>query len=991
MGGSKLKKHNFTSPRRQSLRLKAISAIYEAEDIANLYTKHQQWFSGGNCSTVANQMKVVVLEPEECNCTSKSNEHVNDRTDTSYPEKHIYRETNTDDDDQSLNDMTLKDLQASCKSKKQKVLKSVASAEVGLKNYSHFDPSQKWKHGHAKPKEEEPDLEEPLITLKIQKKSTADRKQRKHACLSPVSSGPIEAVTAKTCSLCSNDMHGSMPVAQMKASITDRPSKDGAANLHDLKSEAVTIEEDFGGSAKENFIEVKHSLLPSTTYAGSSKFVYHFETEIMEPCTLDGQNMVNIATNSNLDIINSSNFLDNSSAELLQKVGEGLNNCFPSSVPDLQRTLHVDSPELVYTIKREILENDSSLHENTICVPASTADFIAKLNYSEKSSTEPFRRHQEVLENGGSNSSSNTSTYSCLNEVSTEYRESDRCCLPESDKHNEIRKMDLSEVSHQKLCPSLVSIHQAVPLNPCCPGLASMTIDPGAAIPSASSCSSRSMDAKVAEVCASVLGHEDSQSLTHDLPVQQMPICSHIEHVTNDCSLLCKEHDLDEIFNTATEGKCCNNSAHHMIAADECSLLCREHDLDEIFNTGIEDECLHNSAHHPAAVHEQINSNESSSTFTEEFSEAYKLYSPQHSRTCCRALADSSCKTELSSSKEEGHAQEETSYSVEISGINDPDVLTRAPDFRSPKISPPCFSALRGLHYADSLLKATGEFSSFRGEEKLQTTKGQPACAEISQLINAKGQNMEKEQKHDEGLWVHSPKKLLSNRKTISPTSQEKLCQALSDIDLYCASQLPSHKEAEALLAPERMSKKPKNHGNGSLVSVNKGILKSPDASCRSPCSCMKSSTFHQQTEKVIEFSQRQMHDIENIAMKLLKGLKSMKNIVEETLCSESRSSLPLKFTADEIRAAAENASELEKTTRRWLSMMTKDCNRFCKIMRLPENKETTVNGVSKKQKKITFADEAGGVLCQVKVFRQEPAPVVVREAEKADISHVLL
>ncbi|XP_038978630.1 uncharacterized protein LOC103717132 isoform X3 [Phoenix dactylifera] len=1020
MGGSKLKNHNFTSPRRQSLRLKALSAIYEAEvvNIANLRTKHQQQFNGGNCSTVAKRIKVEVLEPEEGNCTSKSNEHVNDPTECSYPEKHIYEETNTDHDDQSLSDLTLKDLRASCKAKKKKVLKSVASAEVGLRNYSHVDPSQKWKHEHEKPKEEKPDLEEPLVTLKLSKKSTADRNQRKHAGLSPVSLGSIEAVTAKTCSLSSNDMHGSMPVAQMKASIADRPSEDSAADLHDLKSEAETVEEDFGGSAKENFIEVDHSLLSSTTYAGSSELVCHFKTEIMEPCSLDGENTVNIATNSTLDIISSGNSLDDSSAELLQKVSEGLNNCFPSSSPDLKRTLHVDSPELVYTIKREILENDSPLHQNPVYVAASsTVDFIAKFNYSEKLSTEPFGRHEDVLENGGSNSSSNTSTNCCLNEVSTEYIEPDQCSLSENEEHaNEIRKMDLSEMSNRKLRLSLVSIHKAVPFDLCSSGPASMTIDPGADIPSASSHSYRSMDIKVAEACASVWGHEDSRSLAHYLPVQQMPICSHIEHATNACSLLCKEHDLELIFNTATEGECSNNSAYHPIAADERSLLCREHDLDEIFNTGLEGECLHNTSHHSVAGDEQINSNdnESISTHLEEFSEAYNLYSPKPSHTCCGALAESSCKTEELSSKEGGRAEEVTSYSVEISGVNDPEGLTRAPDSRSPKISPTCFSTLSGLHCADSLSKVAGEFSSFGVEGKLHAAKDQPASSEISQLVDAKGQNMEKEHKHDKGLLVaHSPQRLLSNRKTISPTSQEKLWQALSDIDLYGASQLPKNrkklwsetwtktktpsslsgqKEAEALLAPEQMSKKPKNHSNASLLSVNKGILKSPDASCRSPCFCMKNSTFHEQTEKAVEFSQRQMHDIENIAMKLLKGLKSMKNIVEETLCSESCSSLPSKFTADEIRAAVENASKLEKITRRWLSMMTKDCNRFCKIMRLAENKETTpVNGVSKKRKKITFADEAGGVLCQVKDFRQQPAPVVVRETGKDDMSHVLL
>ncbi|RZS26364.1 hypothetical protein BHM03_00059696 [Ensete ventricosum] len=102
----------------------------------------------------------------------------------------------------------------------------------------------------------------------------------------------------------------------------------------------------------------------------------------------------------------------------------------------------------------------------------------------------------------------------------------------------------------------------------------------------------------------------------------------------------------------------------------------------------------------------------------------------------------------------------------------------------------------------------------------------------------------------------------------------------------------------------------------------------------------MKTSSIHMNMEKAIEFSQRQMHDIERLAMQLLKGLNSMKNIMEETLSAEAHSSLLSEFTAEELafvcgqmRAAADNASELEKTTTKWLSIMTKDCNRFCKIM----------------------------------------------------------
>ncbi|XP_019701489.1 uncharacterized protein [Elaeis guineensis] len=967
MGSSKLKRHNVTPPRRQSLRLKGISAIYEAEgaNIVNLNSKHQQQNSG-DYSTGANQVKVEMLETEEDSYASKSNECVNNPGDSSYPENCNYEETNTGGGDQSLNDLTLKDLRASCKAKMRKVMKSGASAAVNLKSCSHFDPFRNWKDDYMKPKEEELDLEEPLITLKfkVSKGSTA-RKQRKRARLSSVSLVHMEVVTAKTCSLPSNGMQSSMSVAETKASITNRPSKDSASEQHDLKSEAETVEGDFGRSVNENFVEAKNSLLSSTTYAGGPELVYDVKTEIVEPCFLNEQNAVNIDTNYTLDTVSTCNFPDNSSAELLQKVG--LNYCFPSSVPDLERILHVGSPELADTVKSEILENESPLHENTIYIAASsTVDFIAKFNNSVKSSAEIFGRVEDVLENQGSNSTSNTATY-C-------YMEPDRYFLSEiGGKHAaEIGKMNLSEMFNQKLCPSSVCVPKAAPSNPCSSAPVSVPLYPGSdncassenhcisleevtctsilnqMQCSSSSDSSRSMDFKLAEACASVLGHEDAQSITHDLPVQEMPIHTHMEDVTNDPSLLSKEHDLCE-------------GTHHTVAADELK-----------------------------------KSNESARTDIEKYSttEAHKLYSIQSSFTCCgadlHALAKISNKADLSS-KVEGYTQEATSDSVEISGLIDPKELNGEPDSGSPKPSLPCSSSLSGLHYADSLSKDAGECSSFVVEERLHATKGE-SSSEISQLIDEKGQNMEKEDKHDQGMLVDNhPKKLLSKRKTISPTSQEKLCQALNDIDLFDASQLPSHMEAETFLAPERMRVKPKNRNIGSLLSV-KGILRSPDASCKTPCSCMKSSSFHQQAKKAIEFSQRQMHDIENIAMKLLKGLKSMKNIVEETLSLESCSSLPSKFTADEIRAAAENASELEKTTRRWLSMMTKDCNRFCKIMRLAENKEATPpKGVSKRQKRITFADEAGGVLCQVKVFKQQPLPVVVPENDAADVSHVPL
>lgn len=524
---------------------------------------------------------------------------------------------------------------------------------------------------------------------------------------------------------------------------------------------AETVEEDFGGSVKEHFAKAKNSLLSSTTYAGSPELVYDVKTEIVEPCFLDEQNAVNIDSNSALDIISTCNFLDNSSAaELLQKVGEGLNNCFPSSVPDFERTLHVDSPELADTVKSEIWENESPLHENTVYIAASsTVDFIAKFNYSERSSAEIFGRVEDVLENQGSNSTSNTSTYCCLKKVSTEHMEPDEYFLPESGRKYaaEIEKMNLSEMSNQKLCPSSVSVHKAFPSNPCSSAPVPETY-PGSdicasteshcislkevictSISNQMQCSSssnryRSMDFKLAEAYASVLGHDDAQSLTHDLPVQEAPICSCID-VINDPSLLSKEPDLSKVLNTGTEGGCLNNSAHHTVAADE-----------------------------------QKNSNESARTDIKEFTtEAYKLYSPQSSCTCCGAdshvLAKSSHKMELLSSKVEGHTEEVTCDSVDICDLIDPEELIGTPDLGSSEISLPFSSGLGGLHFADGLSKDAAECSSFVVEEKLHATKDEPP-SEISQLIDEKGHNMEKEEKHDQGMLVYNPpKKLLSNRK----------------------------------------------------------------------------------------------------------------------------------------------------------------------------------------------------------------------------------
>ncbi|KAG0460983.1 hypothetical protein HPP92_021280 [Vanilla planifolia] len=182
------------------------------------------------------------------------------------------------------------------------------------------------------------------------------------------------------------------------------------------------------------------------------------------------------------------------------------------------------------------------------------------------------------------------------------------------------------------------------------------------------------------------------------------------------------------------------------------------------------------------------------------------------------------------------------------------------------------------------------------------------------------------------------PQKLPSNRKEISPNSQEKLWAlnggGLDEVHLLSGDE-------EALLETEQIIMKPKIM-NESLPHFDKGIPNSSYTICSNPC-CSKKSNNRLNHDAIL-FSQRQMHDTEKIATKLLKGLNSLKSIVQEALFSETHSS-PLNFTAEE---------------------------------ELDENKvPSSVADLHKGRKKITFADEAGGMLCQVKVYEHQPVAFI--------------
>ncbi|KAH7282678.1 hypothetical protein KP509_35G043300 [Ceratopteris richardii] len=141
-----------------------------------------------------------------------------------------------------------------------------------------------------------------------------------------------------------------------------------------------------------------------------------------------------------------------------------------------------------------------------------------------------------------------------------------------------------------------------------------------------------------------------------------------------------------------------------------------------------------------------------------------------------------------------------------------------------------------------------------------------------------------------------------------------------------------------------------------------KGILRSNSPACQGLCSCEECSSLRSRAEKASEFSQRQMQDIEGLAVKLLKDLSTLRNIVEVQLIQSPRNQWSrMSLNLDQLRKVTNSALEAEEKAKKQLVRMARDCNRYCKIMRM-------------QGRKLTFADESGGNLCQVKVFHPERA-----------------
>ncbi|CAN1163658.1 hypothetical protein LINPERPRIM_LOCUS32747 [Linum perenne] len=237
------------------------------------------------------------------------------------------------------------------------------------------------------------------------------------------------------------------------------------------------------------------------------------------------------------------------------------------------------------------------------------------------------------------------------------------------------------------------------------------------------------------------------------------------------------------------------------------------------------------------------------------------------------------------------------------------------------------------------------------------------------------------------------PERLLSTRKTISPTSQEKLRKAmefneLDDEQLYkyarklCYGKRTANtnsrldginqvKRAENTVSPQQLMRKLKyvkpNFPPNDIPKVAR-LVRGPQrfsTGCTSVQSC---------SENAITFTQNQMLDFESMTTKLVKELKSMKEMAESTLVFKVNPCTSPKYTHQQVSGAIEKATRMEETARRWISTMGRDCDRFCKLMKLVQkgSSTTSTQAVQKEKRKISFADEAGGELCHVKTFKSE-------------------
>ncbi|XP_020240966.1 uncharacterized protein LOC109819598 isoform X2 [Asparagus officinalis] len=880
---------NVSPCRRQSSRLRALNAVYQAEDAIS---SELQQASGDSSHHFFTQTKAESIEST---------------------------------DDPSITE-TLKDLRRRCKSKKRKAL--------NLADSSTSDQS----HALVKPKEEEPDLEEPLIFLKL--KSSNKSRGRKEKRLSHHSESvlSVEGITALAC----------YPSFNRKEDFSLMP------NYRSLTAEEVAFIDE-SNSTPESINENSEVISDNDQiHVGSPELVYTIKSEIVETCNTVSSNSVisgNCSALGELSHKICEESVDDQSYSaskilppcVISYQETGRHNYSPSAGSQMGASFPVDASKSVNEVKSEAVEAGSLETISAGHISAtSDLDCIGDLNNPGSSCSKVQERMdeecgKEPLEETDKDVNPPRSNEEpldcCVNQVSLEFMETDNCTsLPERsiEQYEDKIELDSAERSCHKFSPSKTETQTPCAYNS---QLVSATTNLGTDV-----CGEdRNLNSKLGEVI-----HQGVMTQLDNLAVADCQECTADNNSTEFHTAKQFENNDDEIL--VPDIPICNREKNASGFSEEVGSL-----------GSLVFKALCGDA--------RRNSNEGHFDSHIDKSSLLGIYYPclpWYSGTSCDSVEDSHAADESSPGTESFHYStlDQNSSLGEKANTSEVDEaeLVEEPDCHSPQVSPSDSSAVNNVKDSSS---ESSEKVQPSAENMLSSPVEMPTSRspEMSYLVKEEGSNMENELKL-------SPIKLLSNRKEFSPTSQEKLRWALHVNKSDDMIKTADHEENEVMLSSER--KRAKNRRNRSFQLLSKGTLRSQDPSDGN-CSCSNSTFIHIQAQKAVTFSQRQMQDIENIATKLLNGLTSMKNIMVENTGSD-------ELRSDEIRMAIKNASNLEATTRKWMSMMAKDCNRFCKIMNVTENKGASPTAVRKQRKKITFADEAGGSLCHVKVFDQLPA-----------------
>ncbi|PKU76627.1 uncharacterized protein LOC110105271 [Dendrobium catenatum] len=950
--GSKLADHNsmshnqssgYISNPRRSLRLK-VAAAYEVEsaipDILSL--KHQQETGAHTCVLSPKQVKVESPLYEKSHGPLKQKNNFVDITDS---------------EDESCTSITLMDLLTMCKSKKRKASEGSGQANVDILEHNN-DPMMV--------KEEDPELDEKISSFKIKKaKSSPTSEKLNKYTESTLHSSPPEKNTLQTFPLASVAPMSGLDEAIIEDAISKELSLDSEYGLG-LKKESV--------DAKMKEIAEQSPLSVGTSAASVIK------EEVIETCLVmsDDENSM---MNSNTVLVNKCDFDKKYIGELLDKVSERvdleqpenvISNIMDPFLRDIIRQCKHDfsssSPTLenfqfpshdVKNVKNEHLVVGSTKCDNT----APNAGLMTMFKHHRNLPTEVIQKEdQQGLQLEELMPSDKRDLHLTLAESSTEFIESDgeklKCFLENNSWLVKNRRSSFSDTS---FIERIVSFVTECKTSYSCDNFDEPTDDSG--------------------VSLSLENHDDFVGgLNHDSIDK------------NNCLGASHSHKSLDVVN---DGGC------SMVSENSSELMSQSvQPLSSFVLSQIDHSILSNDT--LVSVDAPCSITEAGSAYLNPICENGKqasYYDGDSLGGLTRIDADGWVpQTDKLLPSSQAHklnrCLERKPCGAKVSDLTD---AVRP----SGQIVCPCpvsqlheTTASTQLLVKDGLSKSAAVMDAI-ADFPISSCLESSAQICVERLINMQTTEIQMADTKFGGQLCmeveHSPKKLLSNRKEISPNSQEKLLRALNNGGLddvvklsNCMKKLCFDKGAakkplssflddgETFLEAERMIKKPKIM-NESLPEITKGILKSPDTICCNPC-FSKNSSIHD----AILFSQRQMQDTENIATKLLKGLNSLKSIVEGTICTEGPTLSPSKLNFDEIRLATKHASKLEVTTKKWLAMMAKDCTRFCKIMRLAENKLVSpVHDLHKGRKKVTFADEAGGPLCQIKVYEQQPVSLI--------------